>query len=125
MLNLHISGPTDELKRFLNHFQSQSCHHISAPIHIEADTDQTQKATFSFEFLHSLLKPSLWKGFWVELYTEDQEQIRIHLLDGDVVNMGNGCTLIYGKNYDIFEPKKTPYSNNEAEGETKEGLILL
>lgn len=124
MLKICVNGPEEELKMFLKHFQAQSCHQLSEPIDIDS-TDNQHEANFSFQFLHHLLKPSLRKGFWVELCTEEQERIRIHLLDGDVVNMGNGCTLIYGKNYDIFAPKKTPYSKNEVEGETKEGLILL
>lgn len=119
MLTFQVKGPNEEVKAFLKHFEMQPYYQI-----MQNEEEELESNTIQFRFLQTLLKPSLRQSFWVELTTLDQEKVRIHLLDGDVVNMGNGCTLIYGKNYDIFASKKTPCTES-TEGKNKEGLILL
>ncbi|SHE95269.1 hypothetical protein SAMN05444392_105103 [Seinonella peptonophila] len=123
MLNLSIAGPKEERKRFLDHFRVQPYYQLLSP---DGDYELKEDAAtvVQFEFQHQVLKPSLRKSFWVELVTEDQEKLRIHLLDGNVINMGNGNTIIYGKNYDIFSPKKTHCSSKTVDYK-KEGLMLL
>lgn len=97
MLTLRVSGKKDQLRAFMKHFSSQPYYKIM----LEEALD-TEEMTTKFEFISSLLKPTIRKSLTVTLKTQEGKDISIDLLDGQVIQVDENTTCVYGKNYDIF-----------------------
>ncbi len=114
MLKLSVMGHSKLLHPFINHFKSQPFYEIKSECSqevIEATSGLEEISAF-FEFKIPLDKPRDRQSFWVHMKTLTGQEVRFELLDGNVVDMGDGTVVIYGKNYDIFSCKK-PSTNIE------------
>lgn len=101
MLTLRVSGKKDQLQAFMKHFSAQPYYKIMLDSELGSISVEDEMTT-QFEFLSSLLKPKIRKALTVTLATTDGKEINIDLLDGQVIQVDDETTCIYGKNYDIF-----------------------
>lgn len=101
MLTLRVSGKKDQLQAFMKHFSTQPYYKIMLDEHCGTATMEDEM-TANFEFLVPKLKPSIRKTTKVTLSTTEGKQIVIDLLDGQIVQVDEKVTCIYGKNFDIF-----------------------
>jgi hypothetical protein len=101
MLTLRVSGKKDQLQAFMNHFSAQPYYKIMLDEELEMVSVEDEMTT-QFEFVSSLLKPKIRKTLTVTLTTNEGKEINIDLLDGQVIQVDDNTTCIYGKNYDIF-----------------------
>lgn len=114
MLRLSVMGHSKLLQPFINHFKSQPFYEIKSECSqsvVEATSELEEISAF-FEFKNPLAQPLDRNAFWVEMKAQTGQTIRFELLDGNVVDMGDGTVVVYGKNYDIFSNKK-PSTNNK------------
>jgi hypothetical protein len=101
MLTLRVSGKKDQLQAFMKHFSAQPYYKIMLDEQLRTVSVEEEMTT-QFEFISSLLKPRIRKSLTVTLSTTTGEEINIDLLDGQVIQVDDDVTCIYGKNYDIF-----------------------
>jgi threonine synthase len=101
MLTLRVSGKKDQLQAFMKHFSAQPYYKIMLDEELEMVSVEEEMTTH-FEFVSSLLKPKIRKTLIVTLTTNEGKEINIDLLDGQVIQVDDNTTCIYGKNYDIF-----------------------
>lgn len=101
MLTLRVSGERDQLQAFMKHFSAQPYYKIIIDTPI-GSVSKEEEMTTQFEFVSSALKPTIRKSLTVTLSTTDGKEISIDLLDGQVVQVDEQTTCIYGSNYDIF-----------------------
>jgi hypothetical protein len=101
MLTLRVSGKKDQLQAFMKHFSSQPYYKIMLDENLETVSVEDEMTT-RFEFNSSLLKPKIRTSLTVKLSTTTGKEISIDLLDGQVIQVDDDTTCIYGKNYDIF-----------------------
>lgn len=108
MLKLSVMGHSKLLHPFINHFKNQPFYEIKSECShavVEASSGLEEVSAF-FEFKPVLDQPRDRQSFWVEMKTKNGHELRFELLDGNVVDMGEGTVVIYGKNYDIFACQK-------------------
>jgi hypothetical protein len=101
MLTLRVSGERDQLQAFMKHFSTQPYYKIMLDEHIGTATKEEEMTT-QFEFLVTKQKPSFRKSVSVTLSTVEGKDIVIDLLDGQVVQVDDNVTCVFGKNFDIF-----------------------
>jgi|GEM_PF-6581829 len=114
MLKLSVMGHSKLLQPFIQHFKSQPYYEIKSECcqTIVEATSELEEISAFFEFKKPLFKTLPRDSFWVEMKAKTGKTIRFELLDGNVVDMGDGTVVIYGKNYDIFAHKK-PSTNRK------------
>lgn len=96
---MYLVGNPIEVDEFMNHFATRSHYKIIKKATTEEDQSKAAKTTFcQFEFTPNEIP----KNLVVQLHTKQGDTLEIPLIDGRVIDLANGCTLINGKNIDIF-----------------------
>lgn len=109
MLKLSVMGQSKLLHPFMKHFKQQPFYDLKSECSrsVVDSTSGLEEICAFFEFNDGKANSSR-SCLWVNMKTPDGKEVRFHLLDGNVVDMGDGSVVIYGKNYDIFSCKKPP-----------------
>lgn len=95
---MYLVGKPGEVDQFMSHFTTRSHYKIIEKNTTEEDLENKAKTTYcNFEFL-----PEERQEVLVRMQTECGEVLEISLLDGRVLDLGNGFTLINGKVLDAL-----------------------
>ncbi|TCS94671.1 DUF3970 family protein [Hazenella coriacea] len=98
MLKIRVMGKADLLNHFMSDFKSHPQYQIKLESKSYPCTPNNEGMVFAnFEF-----KPRHRRSLTVTLFTTNNKELELNLLDGQAVEIDQGVTFINGKVLDIF-----------------------